>query len=320
MTIQSFICALLTPDLSFTTLVDSRVRTGDDGLPVLMRTTRFVEAQITWHDEQWLLSMPLTRAAMPSVERIAPMLRRFTTDHLTPYRILPNEMRGEDFGNATQTSDLILQQFPSGCSLDEALLSVPPETLLAALEALRTELRRLDFTHNNLKASNLQWTGSRLIPLRYHNASIGSSFEADDQAFESLRSQITATPGPQTVCDTEAPYQPTNRLTGHLWVNHVFEGLASVHDQAGWGFVDTNNNPVIAPQYLWAGDFHEGRVEVETATGMGLIDREGTYIIPPEYEIVEYDPAQSTAQVRLNGLWAVFDHMGRRLTAFCERT
>lgn len=319
MILQNFIRALLTPDLSFTTLADSRVLTGDDGLPVLMRTTRFVEAQITWRGEQWLLSMPLTRAAMPSIERIGPTLRRFTTDHLTEYRILPSEMHGEDFGGTPQTTDLVLQLLPAGCSLDQALLSVPRETLLAALEALHTELRRLNFTHNNLKASNLRWTGTKLIPLRYHHAAIGSSFDSDDQAFESLRAQIAATPGSQTVCDAEAAYQPTNRLTGHLWVNHVFEGLACVQDEAGYGFVDTSNRTVIPAQYLWAGDFHEGRVEVETSTGMGLIDREGNFIIPPQYEIVEYEPAQSIAQVRLNGLWATFDHLGHRITEFCER-
>ena len=57
--------------------------------------------------------------------------------------------------------------------------------------------------------------------------------------------------------------------------------------------MDTENNPVIRPQYTWAGDFREGRAEVETPSGMGLIDRQGRYVIPPEYEIVDYAPAES---------------------------
>lgn len=111
-------------------------------------------------------------------------------------------------------------------------------------------------------------------------------------------------------------YAPVPRLSGHLHAGHLFEGLACVEDEAGFGYVDADNRPVIAAQYLWAGDFHEGRAEVETPTGMGLIDRRGGYVIPPRYEIVEYDPATSVSRVRQNGRWALFDYLGRRLTPF----
>ena len=116
--------------------------------------------------------------------------------------------------------------------------------------------------------------------------------------------------------DTTAGYAPVPRLSGHLHAGHLFEGLACVEDEAGFGYVDADNRPVIAAQYLWAGDFHEGRAEVETPTGMGLIDRRGGYVIPPRYEIVEYDPATSVSRVRQNGRWALFDYLGRRLTPF----
>ena len=116
--------------------------------------------------------------------------------------------------------------------------------------------------------------------------------------------------------DATAGYAPVPRLSGHLHAGHLFEGLACVEDEAGFGYVDADNRPVIAAQYLWAGDFHEGRAEVETPTGMGLIDRRGDYVIPPRYEIVEYDPATSVSRVRQNGRWALFDYLGRRLTPF----
>ena len=73
-----------------------------------------------------------------------------------------------------------------------------------------------------------------------------------------------------------------------------------MEDDNGFGFVDTDNNPVIPAQFVWAGDFREGRAEVQTQTGMGLIDRRGCYVIPPEYEIVDYDPAASVVHVRNN--------------------
>lgn len=254
-TLQLFTRALLTPDLSFKTLADARAATGADGLPRLMRTTRFAEAEITWRGRQWLLSMPLSPAALASVER-----------------------------------------------------------LLAALDTLETALRELNFSHNNLRAGNLRWSGGRFVPLRYHDAHFGPS--GDGAAFESLREQVRRTADPMCVGDTEAVYTPHRRLTGHRWTSHVFEGLVCVEDDEGFGFVDTENNPVIRPQYTWAGDFREGRAEVETPSGMGLIDRQGRYVIPPEYEIVDYAPAESVVRVRKDGRWAEFDYLGRRLTEF----
>jgi hypothetical protein len=188
------------------------------------------------------------------------------------------------------------------------------ERLLAALDTLETALRELNFSHNNLRAGNLRWSGGRFVPLRYHDAHFGPS--GDGAAFESLREQVRRTADPMCVGDTEAVYTPHRRLTGHRWTSHVFEGLVCVEDDEGFGFVDTENNPVIRPQYTWAGDFREGRAEVETPSGMGLIDRQGRYVIPPEYEIVDYAPAESIVRVRKDGRWAEFDYLGRRLTEF----
>ena len=186
------------------------------------------------------------------------------------------------------------------------------------LDALQVELQRLQFTHNNLLAENLRWCNGRFVPIRYYDARIGEASDADAAAFEALRAQITAAkPVEQpVVCDVEAPYHPASRLTGHLWVSNTFEGLICVEDDCGYGFVDAENNPIIAPQFMWAGDFHEGRAEVQTPAGMGLIDREGTFIIPAEYEIIDYDYARSVVHVRKNGKWALFDYLGRPLTDF----
>lgn len=313
-TLQLFTRALLTPDLSFKTLADARAATGADGLPRLMRTTRFAEAEITWRGRQWLLSMPLSPAALAAVERTASQLGRLNTDHLAEYRILRDELRWTDPAGRERRFDLALQHLPAGKPFAEALHTEPAERLLAALDTLETALRELNFSHNNLRAGNLRWSGGRLVPLRYHDAHFGPS--GDGAAFESLREQVRRTADPMCVGDTEAVYTPHRRLTGHRWTSHVFEGLVCVEDDEGFGFVDTENNPVIRPQYTWAGDFREGRAEVETPSGMGLIDRQGRYVIPPEYEIVDYAPAESVVRVRKDGRWAEFDYLGRRLTEF----
>lgn len=319
-TIQTFLRALQTPDTSMRSLTAARAATDAAGLPRLQRSTRFAEAEIEWQRRRWLLSMPLTAAALPRIERTVSRLRQLNTPWLGEYRTLPGELHWEDAAGTARTTDLVLEALPEGCTFGQALLTEKKQTLLAALDALERGLGEMRFRHNNLKASNLRWTAGRLLPLRYHDATFDTPGEADAAAFEALRRQIGQAGETQaTLHDAEGSYTPAPRLAGHRWAGHLFEGLASVEDEAGFGYVDAENRTVIPAQYLWAGDFHEGRAEVETPTGMGLIDRQGRYVIPPEYEIVEYDPVKSVAHVRRNGRWALFDYLGRRLTPFGPR-
>ena len=133
-TLQIFTRALLTPDLSFETLTDARAATGMDGLPRLMRTTRFAEAEITWRGRQWLLSMPLSPIALTSIERTASQLGRLNTEWLTEYRILRGELRWTDPAGSERRFDLVLQHLPAGKSVAEALHTQPADRSLAALD------------------------------------------------------------------------------------------------------------------------------------------------------------------------------------------
>lgn len=318
-TLQHFSRALLTPDLSLATLADARPVTEPNGIPRLVRTTRFAEAEVEWRGERWLVAMPLNPSAMPRIERTVSALRKLNTGYLAECRILPGEMRWHDATGAERHTDLVLQHLPAGREFAEALLAEDKATLLAALDTLQAALGELEFTHNNLKETNLRWHRGRFVPIRYYDARIGTAElgTGDREAFAALRHRIAEAPAPrQTANDVTAHYNPLRRLTGHRWTSHVFEGLVCVEDDNGFGFVDTDNNPVIPAQFVWAGDFREGRAEVQTQTGMGLIDRRGCYVIPPEYEIVDYDPAASVVHVRNNGHWALFDYLGRRLTEF----
>lgn len=315
-TLQLFARALLTPDISLATLSDARPEIGTNGLPQLTRLTRFAEAEITWRGERWLLSMPLSPGALFAIERTASQLRRLNTPWLASYRILPGELHWTDAEGVDQRCDLVLQHLPPGRPFSKVIYEKSIDQLLAGLDALQAALRELGFTHNNLRSDNLRWSDDgRIIPLRYHDAYFGEP-GGDDAAFEALRSEVRQSADPMRVSDVAASYSPLRRLTGHLSTGNVFEGLIWVQDEDGFGYVDTDNNPVIPVQFRWAGDFHEGRAEVDTPTGMGLIDRQGCYVIPPEYEIVSYKPIESVVYVRKNGLWAEFDYLGRQRTEF----
>lgn len=315
-TIRIFTQALLTPDLSFETLGDARAVLDENGLPRLHRTTRFAEAEIEWHGARYLLSLPLNPSALFHIERTATALRKINSPALTEYRILPHELHWQDASIQLQFSDLVLQSVPSGGGFSEALRTEYGATLLAALDALETELRRAGFVHRNLKPNNLVWSNGRLYPLRYHDAVIGTTEVSDAEDFEALRQLVRATTSCTELHEPPIAYTPTSRIRGHLWAGNPFEGLICVEDETGFGFVDLDNRPVIPSQFVWAGDFHEGRTEVQTAEGMGLIDRTGRYILPAIYEIVEYDPATSNIHARKNGLWARFDYSGHRATEF----
>lgn len=311
-TIRIFMQALQTPDLSFATLCGLRADTDDQGLPKLMRTTRFAEAAISWQGRSWLLLLPLSGTALATVERTVSRLGRLTASSLAPYRLLPDELRWSDPSGKPHTSTLLLQPLPEGYGFDEALGLAPCDRLLAALDDLRRELYDLGFAHRNLRPGNLRWTGQRFILLRSHDGGFGHP-EEDSSGFASLRDRILTAAGGTLLSDTTANYDPYPRFEGHCWVSHIFEGLVCVEDPTGYGFVDTENREVIASRFLWANDFHEGRAEVETETGMGLIDREGHYVVEPRYEIVEYDPATSIVHVRRDGRWTQLDYLGRAI-------
>ncbi|MEG0499062.1 MAG: WG repeat-containing protein, partial [Alistipes sp.] len=272
-TIYSFTQALLAPAGCFSVLHDLRTQLDERQLPRMSRSARFAEAEVEWQGASWLLCMPLTSAAIPAMERIVSHLRTLRSEWLADYRLLRNELRYEDSTGAVHHSDVVMQHLPAGCTFTQAVASVESHTLLAALDALEGEFARLDLSHLNLKAKNLRWSNHRFIPIRYHYTRIGKG--NDTEAFERLRNEIRrGTDQPQQILhDVLTPYNtPSDRLTGHRWVSHVFEQLICVEDATGYGYVDTANHTVIPSQYLWAEDFHEGRAAVETPQGMGLID------------------------------------------------
>ena len=162
----------------------------------MVRTTRFAEAEINGAAERWLAAMPLTPAALPRIERTASVLRRLNTEHLTQFRILPEEMRWTDaLGNERRTGLVAAARFP-GREFAEALLTEDKTVLLAALDTLREALRELEFTHNNLRESNLRWHRGRIVPIRYYDARIGAAENgaADAEAFEALKRRIAEAP------------------------------------------------------------------------------------------------------------------------------
>ncbi len=103
---------------------------------------------------------------------------------------------------------------------------------------------------------------------------------------------------------------------GHLYSSTPHEDRVAVEDVTGFGFVDGDNNPVIASIYRWVDDFREGRAEVESEEGFGIIDIDGGVVIPAVYESISYNADSGITAARRGGMWAYFSYVGVQLTPF----
>ncbi len=318
-TIHHFREGLLAPRTSLRTLADACFDADAAGAPRLDRTTLFAEARCTLGGHRYLLLCPLSPLAHRLAEATAQRLKYHPAEFLLPWRMLRGELTYSDATGTPRSCDLVAQELPAeGEPLTAFVRHADRDRLLSALDTLQKQLAQAGLTHNNLKAANLWATPDhRLWPLRYAYM----RFDAGDDApqFETLRAFIAENASvAQMMCDTSAEYRaPRPDFSNHLWVGHMFEQTICVEDAEGYGYVDTQNRYLIAPQYRWANDFHEGRAEVQTADGrMGLIDKTGRYVLEPRYEIVEYDDRTGRLLARLDGRWAAFDYEGRPLTEF----
>lgn len=318
-TIHYFLEGLLSPRTSLRTLGEARFDQDETGALRLGRTTLFAEAQCMLGDRRYLLLCPLSPLAHRLAETAAQRLKYHPAEFLLPWRMLREELTYTDATGAQRTCDLVLQELPAeGEPLAAFVRNADRDRLLASLDTLRQAMAQARLTHNNLKPANLWVTPDyRLRPLRYAYV----RFDAGDDApqFEALRAFISENASvAQMMCDTSADYRaPRTDFSNHLWVGNMFEQTICVEDPEGYGYVDTQNRYLIAPQFRWANDFHEGRAEVTTADGrMGLIDKTGRFILEPRYEIVEYDDRKGRSLARLDGRWAAFDYEGRQLTEF----
>lgn len=307
--IRQFSEALLLPEEHLLTLHDCEVMISLEGIPALHRTSTMVEAEIRRNGTHYLLAMPLNEHTAIEIEQRASALQRLRHRALASLRVLPDELRSFDLAGRPTYTTLYLQEL-AGESFEEVTVKLDPTSLNDALERLGNELAALPLAHNNLKAENLRWREDHLEVIRPWFAEVGGDITRDQQALAQLRRPTTEK---LYLSDCEADYEAS---TTRDWCGHEFEGLICFHDEAGYGYMDRDEQVVIAPQFRWADDFHEGRAVVECEEGMGLINRTGDFVLPPRYEIVEYLYAESIVRVRKEGLWATFDITGEQIEPF----
>lgn len=79
------------------------------------------------------------------------------------------------------------------------------------------------------------------------------------------------------------------------------EGLAKFKSGNFWGYVDTQGNVAVSPQFLYAANFYEGLAAVRTTNNQwGFIDKIGHYAIAPKFACV-WRFSEGVASVNVGG-------------------
>ncbi len=89
--------------------------------------------------------------------------------------------------------------------------------------------------------------------------------------------------------------------------------IAFLSSNGKWGYKNSKNEIVIAPEFDSAGLFYESRAVVSIGDRFGLIDNFGKKIIETIYDEVAWDNS-AFATVELNGQFGVIDRLGTLIT------
>ena len=104
-----------------------------------------------------------------------------------------------------------------------------------------------------------------------------------------------------------------DRKRGVSFERDFFEGLAGAKGDNGFGYIDTDGEWVVAPEYSDGRDFSEGLAAVQLNSKWGYVDRAGTLVIEARFdEGGEFHDGR--AAVRLNDRYGFIDTSGKLLS------
>lgn len=309
--ITAFAEALAAGSSSFRTLRSFSAVCAPEGAGI-SRTSLFAEAVIMMDSRRWLLCSPLCSESLERVREAAHILCHADSAAFPEYRILPDEMSFTDSAGMESRCGLVLTSLPDGVPLDTAVHYSDTARLLSALELLRAEFLRAGVVHRNLKPSNLIWgDDGRMYPVRCHYMRRALSREETEAEFAAAERYIRSFP--VIVSGEEVAPQPYVSALEKLYdkVFPLHDMMRRVVRGERYGYVDDCGRTVIEPCFTSAGDFSENRAVVSTADGAGIIDRTGRYVVEPVYDIADFDPDRGGYVACRDGVWHVFDYMGR---------
>ena len=280
-----FKVALSAPALHF-----KRLRLAEpllcNGQPIVRRTYSAIEAEITLEGRHFLLMLPFESESLHRIEEFEHIAQERSRGPLLENRILHNELALFDSLGHRHEVDIVLQELPSGVTLNEAVTRYRADHLKAMIWAMKERIDAIGFRHNNLTPSNILICDSGVArPLRYWYAEWELFSNNDITPLLDFIDRICNEDGDAECSsllahDCEAEY--TSAPTRYDRITLLCRGNR-------YGFVDCDGRQITPFIYSWASEFEEGRAVVARNGKMGAIDSNGNSVIPIIYKSVEFD-------------------------------
>lgn len=280
-----FKVALSAPALHF-----KRLRLAEpllcNGQPIVRRTYLAIEAEIMVEGRHFLLMLPFEEDRLHRIEEFERMAQERSRGPLLENRILHNELALFDSLGHRHEVDIVLQELPSGATLNEAVTRYRADHLKAMIRAMKERIDAIGFRHNNLTPSNILICDSGVArPLRYWYAEWEPFSNNDitpllDFIDQNCNEVGNAKLSHMCAHDCEAEYTSFSTK---------YDKITLLRRGDRYGFVDCDGRQITPFIYSWASEFEEGRAVVARNGKMGAIDSNGNSVIPIIYKSVEFD-------------------------------
>ncbi len=190
--ILNFAQSLLDPEAHFMTLRDFETARNNNGMPVLVRRTRFVESCIRKGAQVYIVSCPIVPDAMTGIRRIAVWTRYRISPYIIPFRILDDEMSFLNVRNDIGSCDILIQPVPEGRSLADCMREdIRPGLLRLKFRNMQADLAENLFSHNDIRPDNIVFLKHYMPRLiRHYGCLYPGVTERDTQAFERLEALV----------------------------------------------------------------------------------------------------------------------------------
>ena len=281
-----------------------------NGHPIVRRTYSAIETEIMLNGQRFLLFLPFKKEYILHIDKLESVTQERSRGPLLENRILYEELKLVDSLGNTHEFDVILQEFPQGMTLKEAVFHYRGEALKEAVRKMKARIDAVGFRHNNLTPSNVLICKSGVArPLRYWYASwelfsdndISPLLDFIDQnslhdADDRLHDLVVRDSEAEYVAKPDKYNEVTRLCKGHRY-----------------GFVDCDGRQITPFIYTWASEFQEGRAIVVKNGKMGAIDIRGRKVLHTIFKTLEFDVETGIFTATRDKYLYLFDYDGDKI-------
>ena len=285
----------------------------NNGSVIVRRTHSMVESEILISGQRYLVFLPIyPEKDIPRIENLERIARERSRGPLLENHILYEELTMFDFAGNRHLFDVIIQAYPAGTMLVDAVNRYRADDLRVAIQKMKSRIDNIGFCHNNLNPSNVVICDSGdACPLRYwyaewepfSNNDISQLLELIDR---NSNSEIDDKLPRLLVEDSQAEYIATPTIKQ--------DGIVCRCKGRRYGFVDADGRKITDYIYSSPSEFCEGRAIVTKNNKMGVIDTNGRSVIQIVYESIEFDVETSMFTAINDSHCHIFDYNGKRVS------